>query len=72
MYHHYRRKNPKLHQSILIQQGFNPDNNGSMADLIGKCERAEINKNVELGDKCSQRSTNASDSSDNEKRSSRS
>jgi hypothetical protein len=32
-------KTPKIHQSILIQQGFNPEN-GSMADLINYCEHA--------------------------------
>jgi hypothetical protein len=59
-------KASKIHQIILSQQGFNPEN-GSMANLIDYCERAEINENIELGPKCSQRSTNASDSSDNEK-----
>jgi hypothetical protein len=59
-------KAPKLHQNILIQQGFNPEN-GSMADLIDYCEHAEINENVKLGAKGSQRSANASESSSNEK-----
>ena len=43
-------KAPKPHKKMLIQQGYNPEN-GSMADLIDYCERAETTENVEHGAK---------------------
>jgi hypothetical protein len=43
-------KAPKPHKKMLIQQGYNSEND-SMTDLIDYCERAETTENVEHGAK---------------------
>jgi hypothetical protein len=55
-------KAPKPHKKMLIQQGYNPEN-GSMADLIDYCERAETTENVEHGAKSSNRKAQPESSS---------
>jgi hypothetical protein len=55
-------KAPKPHKKMLIQQGYNPEND-SMADLINYCERAETTENVEHGAKSSSRKAQPESSS---------
>ena len=67
-------KAPKNHKKMLIQQGYNPEN-GSMADLIDYCERAETTDHVLHGairDSNTMDYSSSSDSGFKEKRSRRS